>query len=109
MGRNGSSPAGSSERVKRRLITDEPGVTERIAEASLSMDPPGRFVVSNLVREVSAGCHGAPDEGVGVSHEDLDSDRRASARLGRDEGLGRLVEKEWCALDLQADNAIEAP
>jgi hypothetical protein len=96
--------------VKRRLITDEPGVTEGIAEPSLSMDSPGGFMVSNLVcGAVGAGFDGASDEGVGVSDKDLDADRRASTRRWGDEVLGRLVEKEWCALDLEADNAIEAP
>jgi hypothetical protein len=52
---------------------------------------------------------GALDEGVGVGDEDLDADRRASTRRRGDEVLGRLVEKEWCALDRAPDNAAEAP
>src|SRR6516225_12037587 len=62
--------------AQRGPVADQPQVAERVDEAALPVNAPGRLVVTDLVdTAVGASGHGAVDEAVRVLDEHLDPDR----------------------------------
>jgi hypothetical protein len=93
------------------VIADEPGVTERVAEATLPMHAPWGLVVSDRVGgAVRAGVDCPLHERVRVIDEDLDPrTRRARRRRADESGVRLLVEEEWRTVDRGPDDRAEAP
>jgi hypothetical protein len=84
-------------------------VTEGIAEPSLAMHAPRRFVIPNRIRStVCTACDRALDKHVGIVDEHFDS-CRGFRPTGADEIGSRLMKKDSCPVNRESDDASEIP
>src|SRR3954467_5093035 len=82
----------------------------RVEEAALPMRSPRHCVVSHRIMVVRPCCCGTAHERVWIVHEHLDPHCRDAKRSRALPAVAFwLGEKEWGALDLQADDRAEVP